>query len=163
MQQLKFVFSSFAQNRATVSKTLFYLIKRMKVKFKLMNLPDDAILIDHVADNLHIQSNMFNCWFSTLGELSFLTFAVVRIKTKTCLKTFFMGVAWRVTMGLSSTWSKWVWFSIEREKGHANRRNETSSINSTASFAAEHAKKPVRSMQQVILTQTVIMFIFSNS
>ena len=33
----------------TVIKTFFYLINRLKVKFKLMSLPDDEIVINHVT------------------------------------------------------------------------------------------------------------------
>ena len=46
------------QNRATVIKTLFYMTKSMKVKFTLMILPDDQVLINHVTDILNIQRNV---------------------------------------------------------------------------------------------------------
>ena len=44
-------------------------------------------------------SNEILCSISQ-DKLLFLTFVVVKIQTKTCFKTFFMGVAWPVTMSL---------------------------------------------------------------
>ena len=51
-------------------KLFLYMIKRMKVRFQLISLPDDNILINHVTDNLHIQYNkwiMLNCWFPKIN------------------------------------------------------------------------------------------------
>ena len=46
--QLKFVCSNFVQNRTTI-KTFLDTIKRLKVKFKLMSLPDYKILKVYVC------------------------------------------------------------------------------------------------------------------
>ena len=86
-------------------KLCFYVIKRMKVKFKVMSLPDDDILINHVTYILHIQWSMFKCWFSKIACYFWNLFQLEI--NKTCLKTCCMGVAWLVIISLSCTSQLW--------------------------------------------------------
>ena len=60
------------------------MMKRMKVKFKLMNLPDDYRHFAHPMKYVK--------YLISKDKWLFLTFAVVRIKTNTC-SIVFMGVA----------------------------------------------------------------------
>ena len=58
----------FPQNSATVINTPFLPYKKNKVKFKLMSLPDDDILIKHVAGILHIHDQWNNlCSINIVG------------------------------------------------------------------------------------------------